>query len=78
MDPEKLGRAGYEAYGKSTGNKNYQGLEMPKWENLTPAIQQAWRAAAMAIVLTNTPVSELPVSTGHNCSDPHLADHIEG
>lgn len=50
MPIEKLAKEAYEAYGKSTGNKNYLGLEMPKWEALTPAIREAWCAAARAIV----------------------------
>jgi len=35
----------YRAYAASTGNKNYQGLPMPAWENLTRPIQIAWEAA---------------------------------
>lgn len=39
----------YRAYAASTGNKNYQGLPMPEWGNLTPAIQTAWEAAARQV-----------------------------
>jgi hypothetical protein len=38
----ELGKAAYAAYGQYTDNKNYQGLEMPRWEDLTPGIQGAW------------------------------------
>lgn len=40
----------YAAYGKVTDFKNYQGLPMPKWEELPPKIQEAWVAAAREIV----------------------------
>lgn len=50
MSPtERLARIGYEAYGRSTGFKNFQGNPMPAWENLTIEIQAAWRANAAAI-----------------------------
>lgn len=35
--------------GQTTDFKNYQGLPMPKWENLSLKIQQAWIAAAVAV-----------------------------
>jgi hypothetical protein len=40
----------YEAYGKVTGGKNYQGLPMPAWADLPGQIQDAWEAAAVAII----------------------------
>ena len=40
----------YAAYGKVTDFKNYQGLPMPKWEELPPKIQEAWVAAVREIV----------------------------
>lgn len=43
-------KIGYEAYGESTGNKNYQGLQMPAWKDLPEKIQAAWSAAAVAIL----------------------------
>ena len=39
----------YAAYSASTGNKNFRGEEMPAWEELPPAIQAAWNAAADAV-----------------------------
>lgn len=41
----------YDAYGAVTDHKNYQGLPMPKWEDLPPRIQEAWRAACGAVIL---------------------------
>lgn len=45
----KLEQIAYHAYGDSVSWKNYQGNPMPKWEDLTPAIQNAWRAAVTAV-----------------------------
>lgn len=39
----------YSAYGESAGWKNYQGLPMPRWEDLPMPIKEAWRAAANAV-----------------------------
>ena len=47
---KSLEQQAYEAYGKSTDFKNYQGLPMPKWDKLPTAIQTAWHEAVMAIV----------------------------
>lgn len=35
----------YRAYAASTGNKNYQGLPMPAFEDLPLPIKTAWEAA---------------------------------
>ena len=40
----------YEAYGKSTGGKNFMGDPMPAWDDLPSAIRQAWDAAAQAVL----------------------------
>ncbi|MFF3884014.1 hypothetical protein [Streptomyces sp. NPDC001914] len=48
-DPTELAKAAYAAYGGATGGKNYRGLPMPCWEDLTPVIQTAWEVAAEAI-----------------------------
>ncbi|MBN3875200.1 hypothetical protein [Nostoc sp. JL23] len=45
----ELAKIGYRAYGETTDFKNYQGLPMPKWEDLPEKIQIAWMAAAVAI-----------------------------
>jgi hypothetical protein len=48
MDPTTLKHAEeiYNVYGSAVDFKNYQGLPMPKWEDLTPKIQGAWTAVA--------------------------------
>lgn len=46
---EDIAKSAYRAYAASTGNKNYQGLPMPEWENLTQPIQIAWEAAARQV-----------------------------
>jgi hypothetical protein len=51
-DVEAFAMSAYNAYGEVTGFKNYAGLPMPKWEELTPRIQEAWRAA-VSNVATN-------------------------
>lgn len=48
--PEDVGKMAYEAYGESTGWKNFEGKPMPKWVNLPPNIQAAWIAAVRAVV----------------------------
>lgn len=45
-DIHALARSAYEAYGRTTDFKNYQGLPMPRWDDLGEAIQLAWTAAA--------------------------------
>lgn len=49
LDAKELAEIGYRAYSKSTGNLNYQGLPMPKWDDLPEKIKAAWVAAATAI-----------------------------
>jgi hypothetical protein len=39
----------YQAYGNSVEWKNYQGLPMPRWDDLPAAIKQAWVDAAEAV-----------------------------
>lgn len=39
----------YNAYGAVTDHKNYQGLPMPAYEDLTDKIKEAWQAAVMAV-----------------------------
>lgn len=45
----KLARGAYHAYGAVTDHKNYQGLPMPEWEQLTPKIQAAWCASCVYV-----------------------------
>lgn len=49
-EDEKLAKLAYHAYGKVTNFKNYQGLPMPEWADLTEKIKEAWVAACRAAV----------------------------
>ena len=40
----------YAVYGRSTGGKNYQGLPMPAWDDLTDAIKEAWITESSAVI----------------------------
>ena len=44
-----LARCAYDAYGHSTGWKNFQGNPMPEWADLGESVQHAWRAAAYEV-----------------------------
>lgn len=46
-----LAQIAYEAYGDTVGWVNYQGSPMPKWDDLTEIIKDAWQAAAHAAVV---------------------------
>ena len=52
MDNLDLAKIAYAAYGDYVDWKNYQGLPMPKWEDLTDKIRGAWEAAAGAVAET--------------------------
>lgn len=41
----EIAASAYRAYAANTGNKNFRGEPMPSWEDLTPAIRNAWQAA---------------------------------
>jgi hypothetical protein len=47
MIPE-LGQIAYEAYSRHTGNKTFDGRDMPAWDDLNTAIRMAWQHAAEA------------------------------
>jgi hypothetical protein len=47
---EELAKIAYRAYGETTDFKNYQGLPMPEWENLSETIQRAWINAVADVV----------------------------
>ena len=42
-------RIAYAAYRHSAGGKSATGQPLPDWEMLSPAIQEAWHAAALAL-----------------------------
>jgi hypothetical protein len=49
------GKTAYEAYRNHTGGKSLAtGQEIPVWEDLPPAIRDAWAAAAAAVVIGMT------------------------
>lgn len=50
MNFDEYAKRAYAAYGKVTDFKNYQGLPMPKWEELPPKILEAWIEAAKEVV----------------------------
>jgi hypothetical protein len=52
-EPKTFGQVGYEAYSTFTGNKTYDGKEMPIWAHLTSRVQEAWRTAAASILMAN-------------------------
>lgn len=49
MSYRAIARSGYRAYAAKAGNKNYQGLPMPTWEDLPKNIQDCWEAATRQI-----------------------------
>jgi hypothetical protein len=46
LTTEELAMGMYADYGATTDYKNYQGLPMPEWHELTDRIRAAWCAAA--------------------------------
>lgn len=47
--PESRGQIAYTAYGRVTGFKNFQGNEMPTWNELPENIREAWIKSANTI-----------------------------
>lgn len=45
-DMTQVAKEAYTSYGEVTGFLNYQGLSMPRWDELPEKIQEAWVAAA--------------------------------
>jgi hypothetical protein len=51
MGPKTYGQIAYEAYCEKTGWKSLvSGDQLPPFNKLVPAIQEAWAAAANAVV----------------------------
>jgi hypothetical protein len=46
-----MAKLAYDAYGHTTGFKNFQGNPMPAWDDLGDTIQAAWVSAAGAVHL---------------------------
>lgn len=49
-DDLTLGKIAFDAYSESTGGKTYNDRPIPPWSDISPHIQQAWQAAALAVV----------------------------
>ena len=47
---EILGKINFTAYGEAVGWKTHDGNEIPSWDNLAKATQDAWSEAAQASV----------------------------
>lgn len=47
-----LARIAFEAYSASVDGKTHDGRPIPSWDDLTPAVRQAWDAAAQAVAVT--------------------------
>lgn len=45
-----MAQLAYQAYGQTTGFKNYQGNPMPTWDALGDVIQGTWVSAVNAVV----------------------------
>jgi hypothetical protein len=50
MEAKSLGQIGYEAYGDHQYWLSVDGRAMPAWASVRVDIQQAWQAAARAIM----------------------------
>jgi hypothetical protein len=50
IEREPLAKLAYQAYGKVTDGKNYQGQPMPAWEDLPEEIREAWAAAVTEVL----------------------------
>jgi hypothetical protein len=44
-----IAASAYRAYAACTGNKNFRGEPMPAFEDLPPAIRNAWEAASRQV-----------------------------
>lgn len=49
MTWEAIAASAYRAYAASTGNKNFRGEPMPKFEDLPQPIRVAWEAAVRQV-----------------------------
>jgi hypothetical protein len=55
-----IAASAYRAYAASTGNKNFQGNEMPAWGDLPRPIQIAWEAAARQVESCTLRKADMP------------------
>jgi hypothetical protein len=47
---ELMGKIAFDAYAEAVGGKTYDGKPIPKWDDLSINIQQAWNKAAWAVM----------------------------
>lgn len=47
---EQIAHAAYQAYAKTTDNKNFRGEEMPSFDALPEKIRDAWKSAVRGAV----------------------------
>lgn len=50
LDYSLLAKKSYYSYGNRTNFKNFMGNPMPKWDDLTPEIKEAWKEAVLCCV----------------------------
>ena len=62
----------YQAYGNATDHRNFRGEPMPAWDDLPQTIQDAWTAAADAVLAT----PPVPVEYGEIQVTRHLGRGI--
>ena len=46
----EIARAAYQAYAKTTDNKNFRGEEMPSFDALPEKIREAWKSAVRGAI----------------------------
>lgn len=61
-----IAASAYRAYAASTGNKNFRGDPMPRFDDLPGAIQVAWEAAARHV----GNLAEMPADTTPDQLEP--------
>lgn len=50
VDAEVAGRIAFDAYRESAGSLTYDGKPIPLWHELTDAVREHWRRAALAAI----------------------------
>ncbi|MFM9473945.1 hypothetical protein [Streptomyces scabiei] len=69
----ELAKVAYEAYGNSTGHRNFMGHPMPDWDELTDAVRLAWIEAAGAVALSS--IAQL-AGIDRPSTDPSVGDVV--
>lgn len=58
VNEKTMGMIAFQAYCKFTGGKTFQKKPIPPWADISEHIQQAWTAAAQAVVNVTLGVDE--------------------